>query len=202
MLAPGRGIDYMANMRSRLARFQPVAAAFAVCLQMAAAIPARADDRPELDALFAELAQTDGDGWMQAENEIARLWSQSGSAAADYLLMRGEAALDAGDVNGAIGHLTALVETAPDFAPGLAARAAAFAAAGQTGPAVADIAATLRIEPRHWLALTLLGSLLEDSGSGARALAAYRASLAINPHQDDANDAVARLTAAHQGQGV
>ena len=123
-----------------------------------------------------------------------------GSAALDLLLMRGEAALDAGDIEAAIGHLTALTDHAPDFAAGWTARANAFAMAGQTGPAVADLSRALQLEPRDWNALKLLGALLEESGDPGRAKAAYQASLTINPHQQDAADALARLSAADLGQ--
>ncbi|WP_246026755.1 hypothetical protein [Paracoccus luteus] len=163
---------------------------------MAAQAPA------EMDRLFAELAQSDGDGWMRARSDIERAWSRSGSAALDLLLQRGEAALDAGDPIAAIGHLTALIDHAPDFPAGFAARAQAYAMAGQFGPATADLAQTLALEPRHWPALTQLAAMLEEAGDDDRALAAWRASLDINPHQPEALDGVARLTARHTGQDV
>lgn len=192
----------MVHMRLPLVRFQPVAAAFGAVMLTIVTIPgtAAAETPAEMDALFAELAETEGEAWMRAEADIARIWSQSGSPALDFLLMRGEAALDAGEPELAIGHLSALVENAPEFPAGWASRAAAFHLAGQSGPAAADLAQALRLEPRHWLALTLLGVLLEESGDEARALTAYRQSLAINPHQQDASDGVARLTTARTGQ--
>lgn len=198
----------MRNMRPALARFQPAAAAIAAAMQMivATGAPAQAPAQtqaapsPGMDRLFAELAEPSGDAWVRAEADIERAWSQSGSAALDYLLMRGEAALDAADPQAAIGHLTVLTENAPDFAAGWAARGAAFYFAGQPGPAASDLARALRIEPRHWPALTLLATMLNEIGRDDAALAAYRASLAINPHQQEAEDGVARLTAARQGQ--
>ena len=155
-----------------------------------------------MDRLFAELAQTTGDGWMRAQSDIERAWSRSGSAALDLLLQRGEVALDAGDPLAAIGHLTALTDHAPDFAAGFAARAQAYAMVGQFGPASADLARTLALEPRHWGALTQLGAMLEETGADDRALAAWRQSLEINPHQPEAQDGVARLTARQTGQDV
>jgi len=98
-----------------------------------------------------------------------------------------------GDIPSAIGHLTALTDHAPDFAAGFQTRAAAYATAGQFGPALADLRRTLELEPRHFAALTQLGAMLEEMGDDARALAAYRASLAIHPHQQEAIDGQARL---------
>ena len=125
-----------------------------------------------------------------------------GSPVADLLLKRGYGALDAGDTVGAIGHLTALVEHAPDFAPGWAARAEAFYLHGQMGPAAADLERTLVIEPRYWPALTQLATMLEELGSEGAALSAYRQSLSINPHQVEAEDGLARLRAVAEGTPI
>ncbi|WP_228461572.1 tetratricopeptide repeat protein [Paracoccus liaowanqingii] len=162
-------------------------------------LPAGADP---LDDAFARLAEPSGEGWRIAESDILRGWSRSGSAAMDLLLQRGEAALDMGDLPGAIGHLTALTDHAPDFAAGFQARAAALAMAGQFGPALADLQRTLELEPRHFAALTQLGVMLEEMGDPDRALDAYRASLAIHPHQQEAIDAVARLERQRLGTDI
>ena len=189
-------------MRRAFPQFHPAATAFGAAMLAIGltAAPLAAETTQEMDTLFSELAQTEGEGWMRAESDIERIWSRSGSAALDLLLMRGETALDAGDIEAAIGHLTALTDHAPDFAAGWTARANAFAMAGQTGPAVADLSRALQLEPRDWNALKLLGALLEESGDPGRAKAAYQASLAINPHQQDAADALARLSIADLGQ--
>lgn len=191
-------------MRVPLTHFHPAATAFgaAVLSIQLMATPLQAQSPDEMDSLFSELSSSPGDGWMRAESDIERIWSRSGSAAVDLLLMRGEAALDAGDIEGAIGHLTALTDHAPDFAAGWAARATAFYLAGETGPAIADLTQALRLEPRHWPSVTLMGNILEDMGQPDRALAAYYESLSINPHQDEAADGVARLSVADQGQDV
>lgn len=185
-----------ATALSIAAALSPVAAALA---QDAASPPVSA---PDMDALFAELAQVEGEGWAAAESDILREWSRSGSAVADLLLKRGYAALDAGDTRGAIGHLTALTEHAPGFAPGWAARAEAFYLGGDLGPAADDLRRVLLIEPRYWPALTQLATMLEELGRDRAALKAYRASLAVNPHQVEAEEGVARLRQAAEGTPV
>ncbi len=162
-------------------------------------VEARLREREDLDLLFAELAQPEGESWARAETDILRIWSRSGSAAMDLLYKRGEAALDGGDAATAIGHLTALTDHAPDFAAGWHLRAVAFYLDGDFGPALADLAQTLALEPRHFPALTQLGSMLEELGDTRRALDAYRESLKIHPHQQDAEDAVKRLEQETQG---
>lgn len=153
----------------------------------------------DMDGLFAELAQPEGEGWRRAESDILRNWSRSGSAAMDLLYKRGEAAIDGGDMASAIGHLTALTDHAPQFASGWHLRSVALYLDGDFGPAISDLARTLELEPRHFLALTQLGSMLEDVGEDERALTAYRESLTINPHQQEALDAVQRLEAKTAG---
>ena len=146
-----------------------------------------------LDALFAELADPDNPDWARAESDILREWSKSGSPSMDLLLKRGQEALEAGDLPAAVEHLTALTDHAPDFAEGFATRASAYFLEGQTGPAVADLARTLQIEPRHFAALAGLGVILDQLGRDQAALGAYRASLALNPHQEEVVQAVERL---------
>lgn len=155
--------------------------------------------RNSLQLQFDALAETEGEGWRIAESEILRAWSQSGSAAMDLLLQRGEAALDEGNADAAIGHLTALTDHAPGFAEGWRARAEAFALTGRPGPALADIARCLSLEPRHFGALTRLGAILEETGNDAGALAAYDRSLAIHPHQPEALDGRARIRQRREG---
>lgn len=168
------------------------------------ATAARADER--LDRLFAELgredATADASYWQAIEDEIWAIWSQSGSATADYLLRRGQEALAAGDTGAAIEHLTALVETAPAFAEGWNARATAYYKAGLPGPALADIARVLTLEPRHFGALTGLGLILEEGGDKRGALGAFRAALAIHPHRADVREAVERLEKELQGEAI
>ncbi|HEY0213876.1 MAG TPA: hypothetical protein VGC40_09875 [Paenirhodobacter sp.] len=156
------------------------------------ALPAWAETTG-LDRQFQELADPDYAGWARAESDIRMAWSRSGSASMDLLLKRGEGALDGGDIPAAVEHLTALTDHAPDFAEGWSTRATAYMMAGQFGPAIADLHQALVLEPRHWGALSTLGALLDDMDDKPRALAAFRASFALNPHQQDVKDAIVRL---------
>ena len=171
-----------------------------VAASLAQAGNGAAQDAGDIDALFDRLSG--GEDWRLAESDILREWSKSGSATMDLLLKRGEEALDQGDAVAAIGHLTALTDHAPDFAAGWQARAVAYAMVGQVGPATADLGRALTLEPRHFPALTQLGQLLEEMGDDGRALVAYRASLKIHPHQQEAIDGVARLERKQSGTEI
>ena len=194
------------DMRGSYQIFQSAVAAVRRVLIMIfiimSAQAAAAQGVPDMDALFAQLADPEGEGWRIAESDILREWSRSGSPAMDLLLKRGEDALDQGDPATAIGHLTALTDHAPEFPAGFQTRAAAYATVGQFGPALADLARTLQLEPRHFAALTQLGAMLEESGDEKRALEAYRQSLNIHPHQQEAIDGVARLEQKQSGTPI
>lgn len=174
----------------------------ALCLAiLLTATPLRAQS-DGLDALFEALRQPDSAGWQEVEDRIWDAWSQSGSAAMDLLLERGREAIGDGEPGAAIEHLTALVENAPDFAEGWNARATAYFHADLYGPALADIARALTLEPRHFAALAGLGRILEDTGDTSRALEAYRKATAIHPRRPDLREAVERLEAELQGKSV
>lgn len=170
------------------------ALASGLALALAAfAHPAAAQGAPEsLDELFEELARPDADHDRVADR-IGEMWSRSGSASADLLLRRGREALETGDVEAAIEHLSALTDHAPDFAEGYSARATAFYAEGRAGEALADLVRALELEPRHFGALAGLGFVLEDLGHEEDALRAYRAAAALHPGIDMVNDAIERL---------
>jgi tetratricopeptide (TPR) repeat protein len=163
---------------------------------------ASAQDQSRTDALLDRLAQPDLRNWDVVEQEIYMLWSRSGSATADYLLQRGRAALEAGNLDEAYQHLTALTDHAPEFAEGWNTRATMFFQANRYGPSIADIQRVLALEPRHFGALTGLGIMLEEIGDLEGALEALRAAQAIHPHRDDLNAAVSRVERALQGQAL
>ncbi len=172
---------------------------FLICLLTVLPAAAQSD---RLTQLFDTLPGAQEDEWEAIEDEIWDLWSQSGSPAMDLLLMRGRAALAEDDTQAAIEHFTALVDHAPDFAEGWNARATAYFVAGMYGPSLADIRRTLALEPRHFGALSGLGVIFEELGDEQRALAAFRAVLAIHPHRPDVIEAVERLQLRVMGKAI
>ena len=172
----------------------------AVALLLAFAAPALADDAV-LDTLYQQLLTTDDKGAAAITAQIYTEWAKSGSASMDLLLMRGHQAMQAGDLPTAIGHFTALIDHAPEFAEGWNARATAYFNAGELGPSISDIQHTLALNPRHFGALAGLGMIFEQLSEPDKALEVYKAALAINPHMPDLQDAVTRLSAA-KGQDL
>ncbi|WBU64493.1 tetratricopeptide repeat protein [Paracoccus aerodenitrificans] len=177
--------------------FHSAVTAFATLTLSAQVFAAPADP-----ALFETLAEKNGDAWMEAETQILNRWSDTGSEALNMIQTRGETALDEGDFVAAIGHLTALVDHAPDHAMGYQLRGLAFWLNGDFGPAAADLARSLELEPKQYLALSQLGAMLEELGNTQAATDALNRSLEIHPHQQDVIDAVSRLDAEDNGTDI
>lgn len=156
----------------------------------------------KLDGLFAQLLTADEAASQRVEADIWLEWSKSGSPAMDLLLQRGRDAMANGQPEIAIEHLTALIDHAPDFAEGWNARATAYYQTGDFGPSIADIGQVLTLNPRHFGALSGLGSIFEELGKPAQALEVYKAALAIHPHASGVNEAVQRLEAQLQGSDL
>lgn len=174
-----------------------VAALLPLFLTCAAAF---AEDTAKLDDLFDRLKTAEEAEAGRIETEIWIEWSKSGSPTLDLLLQRGRDALELGDPLAAVEHFTAIIDQDPSFAEAWNARATAYFQAGEFGPSVADIAHVLQLNPRHFGALSGLGSILEESGKPERALEVYKAALAIHPHLEGVAEAVARLEAQELGQ--
>ncbi|AJE47997.1 tetratricopeptide repeat protein [Celeribacter indicus] len=164
-----------------------------------AAAGAFAADQARLDRMFGELAGAGPVEAAQLEQEIALEMARSGSDAMDLLLDRGRAALQRGDVDGALGHLTALVDHAPDFTEGYNARATAYFMAGLYGPAVDDIGEVLTREPRHFGALSGLALILEEIGDEPMALEALLKIREIHPQMAGLEARIDRLELVLQG---
>ncbi|MFV2001626.1 MAG: tetratricopeptide repeat protein [Paracoccaceae bacterium] len=167
-----------------------------VALLLAFSPVAASAQSADLDSLFEQLADPATQDWQKVESQIWLQWSLSGSSAMDLLLIRGRRAMQAGDLQGAIEHLTALTENAPNFAEGWNARATAYFQAGLFGPSIQDIQRTLALNPRHFGALSGLGMIFEQMDRPKDALKAYQAAVAIHPKRTNLIDAVKRLEVA------
>ncbi len=149
-----------------------------------------------------DLQSSDPAVWRRAQEDLQRRWSQSGSASMDLLLARATAAIKAGDYGQAVGHLTALLDQAPDFAQAHYLRAQAYAKLGLFGPAVADLGRTLTLNPDQYEAMAGMGAILVAVDRPRLALEAFRRSAAIHPHQPSVRRAIRRLEKMAAGQAL
>jgi tetratricopeptide (TPR) repeat protein len=90
----------------------------------------------------------------------------------------------------ALDFLDRVVTMAPDYAEGWNKRATVYYLTDDYSKAMADLKHVLVIEPRHFGALTGIGSILRDTGQDKPALEAYQQALALDPHLDEVKKAV------------
>jgi tetratricopeptide (TPR) repeat protein len=147
----------------------------------------------EEDALLEQLRIGDATEANRAERDLVREWSKSGSAAFDFLLKRGQDALEVKDYASAIEHLTALTDHAPSFAEGFHSRAQAYFHTQKIGPALGDLERALTLNPNHFGAIRGLAVIFETVGDKKRAFEAYEMVLGLHPHDEEAKKGVARL---------
>lgn len=156
----------------------------------------------DLDVLFERLSAADARQAGKISEEISRRWSRSGSDTLDLILKRGRDALQKGDADKAIAHFSRLIAFKPDFAEGWNGRATAHFANGEFGYALADLYHVIRLEPRHYGALSGLGIILEQLDMEAEAYAAYRQALALHPHLEGPEKGIERLEKSVEGQPI
>lgn len=157
-------------------------------------------DEAALAALFDQLAHAAPDTQPGLEEQIRQEWGKTGSPAIDLLLQRGREAIETGEIDAAIEHLTAAIDHAPDVARGYTMRAVAYSAAELVGPALDDLRQALVLEPRDFDAMALFGGILEQLDRPQDALETYRRILEINPMSPQAAEAVQRLELQLEGQ--
>lgn len=167
-----------------MTRLPITAFAILALLLLAAALPARADQNDgRLEALFERLLEAPAPREAQAvEGEIWRIWLQSDDGAVRALMRDGILAMERGDHRHALSKFDQMVLIAPDFAEGWNKRATVHYLLGNYPQSLADIAETLKLEPRHFGALSGKGLVYIALEDERRALEAFEAALAIHPN--------------------
>jgi len=188
----------------RVLTFNLKGAVTALCLSLAFAAPAWPQTADETDetVLLNRLAEAERADALKLDRQLQALWSKSGSASMDLLLKRGRDALEVNDVATALDHLTALTDHAPGFAEGWHLRASAYFEAELFGPAMADLERALALNPNNYNAIFGLGTILEVFGKDRLAYEAYQRVEALNPHHEDAADAMERLKTEALGRDL
>jgi len=145
---------------------------------------ARADQNdPRLGPLFAKLkATTNARDGAQIARNIWAIWFDSTNPAVKELIRRGQVHLRLNRVAIAAELFGRVVKIAPDFAEGWNRRATVRFLQGDYAGSLRDIERTLKLEPRHFGALSGRGLVFSKLGRNRAALAAFKAALAINPH--------------------
>jgi tetratricopeptide (TPR) repeat protein len=151
--------------------------------------------------LYARLAAAkDADETAGIIALLLRAYAESGSDTADLLLQRARQAIGAEEYPDALKILDATIALQPDWAEGWNARATARYLDDDYDASMADIAQTLKREPRHLGALMGMAAILEARGKTEDALKVYEQALKIAPHWRNAQEAADRLKATLAGE--
>jgi tetratricopeptide (TPR) repeat protein len=165
--------------------------------------PPRGDRTRNLDFLFGALkAAPDDASAKHIEDRIWSLWLASGSDTCNLLMTRVKAAVDGENYDLAIRLLDAIIELRPKYVEAWNRRATVFFLKKDYGSAIADLRQVLTREPRHFGALSGLGTMLQDIGDDKDALAVYRRALAVHPRLNGIAEKVKTLIEKVEGRDI
>ena len=146
--------------------------------------PANGDQNdPKLDKLFAAL-QTGLSNANAAslERQIWTIWTRyPHNQAIDRQMDRAIKMMNAGQLEDAEAMFSGIISREPDFAEAWNKRATVRFFRGNNTGSADDILQVIKLEPRHFGALSGLGMIKVRAGDFQGALKAYRAAQRINP---------------------
>ena len=157
----------------------------------------------DLDAAFEALAAAKDA--MQAhgpEQRVLRLMAESGSDTVDLLMRWSHEAMAAKRYGEALDVLDQVILLKPDYAEGYNRRATIYYVLDDYTKAMADIRATLQLQPRHFGALSGLAAILSEIGETERAEEIYRRTLEIHPNLESARTGLEKLEETETGSPI
>jgi tetratricopeptide (TPR) repeat protein len=156
-----------------------------------------------LDVLFKRLAAAGDPEEAQAVMAaIEKIWAKSDSDTADLLMQRASAAMSARQFPLALELFDKIILLRPTWAEAWNKRATVRFLGDDMDGAMEDIEQVLKLEPRHFGALTGMGFIMQKEGLDKGALAAFRKALELNPQQPEIKSKVEKLTVDVEGRGI
>ena len=161
------------------------------------------EPQARMQRLFAELKRAGNEqAARRVSSRIQQEWSRSGSASIDLLMQWSQKAMEEKKNGVAMDFLNEVVTLAPDYAEGWNRRATLHFTLNDYARSMADIDRVLRLEPRHFGALSGLATILRNTGRKEAAMHAYERLLDIYPMMRDAQTELGRLADDMAGQGI
>lgn len=162
----------------------------ATALVTAVALSSTLGHAGQNDARLAQLfdalkAAPSSDKARALENQIGHIWAESADPETQRLMRQGLTLMERDEDEAALKAFDDMVAHAPDFAEGWNKRATLEFMLGDYKASMADIAHTLKLEPRHFGALAGLGQVELALGNKQAALDAFDQALAIDPFLGD-----------------
>ncbi|HEX9170720.1 MAG TPA: tetratricopeptide repeat protein [Roseiarcus sp.] len=161
--------------------------------------PPQTPEQARADLYTRLAASKDADETAGIITLLLHAYAESGSDTGDLLLRRARKAIGAEEYPDALKILDATIALLPDWAEGWNARATARYLDDDYNGSMADIAQTLKREPKHLGALMGMAAILEARGKKEDALKVYEQALQIAPHWHNAEQAAEKLKAALAG---
>lgn len=156
-----------------------------------------------LDELFKHLgAASDPEEAKGYADAIQHVWLQSQSDTANLIMQRAMLASRMKNYPLALTLLDKLVAFEPLWAEAWNQRATVRFLSRDFDGAMADIDKVMKLEPRHFGALTGMGVILQQEGLDKRALQVFNKALEIYPAQPDLKDTVDKLTLDVNGRDI
>ncbi len=136
----------------------------------------------DLNTLFDRLKQAKSEAEAQRVHAmIAVEFLRSGSDTIDLLMFRAISAIENQDMSLALDLLDTVIALKPDYAEGWNKRATLYFMKRDYGKALSDVEMVLRLQPRHYAAMSGLAQMLHELGDDKHALEALKQVLAIYP---------------------
>ena len=155
---------------------------FAVSLALPS-VPGLTDQTdPRLRSLFDQLKTASGPAAASViEDQIWAIWLEPADPTVRSRMKDGIDAMSLGNNRAALEAFDEVVMRAPDFAEGWNKRATVHYLLNNLQESLADIDATLKLEPRHFGALSGRGLVYVKLGDLERALSAFEEALEVSP---------------------
>ena len=170
--------------------------------QDTAAVPEQ-EGISRLDKLFDDLKRERNEAAAQRiANFIREEWTQSGSATIDLMMQWSAKAMEEKRYDVALDFLDQITVLAPDYAEGWNRRATLHYMMGSYAKSMADIEHVLRLEPRHFGALSGMAAIFKTYDMKEPALDAFQRVLNVYPMLRSAQEEVADLAEELAGEGI
>lgn len=154
-----------------------------------------------VDALFVKLREATSEAEAEAiDDALTAFWVRRGGATAQTLIEWSQDEFAHKRFGAALDYLDACLVLNPDHFEAYFRRAVVYVQQRELGKAIVDFTRVLSLEPRHYGALSHLGSIFNETGHKKEALAAFKAALALMPQRTALKRQVERLTPEVEGR--
>ena len=156
----------------------------AVLILVFNSIPSWSDqNNSEIDELFRLLHEATSPAEASVlTRQIWHNWYQSDNKDIEVLMQQGEIRMRSGKLDQAVKIYSRIIDIDPGFAEGWNRRATAYYMMGELQNSTADVVETLKLEPRHFGALSGQGMIYTQLRQVDLALEYYEKALEVNPH--------------------